>query len=119
MSGVMDIILGSVSVDGDGVEITTASPIDGSDTLVHTAVSGTTDIDLVDLWAYNDHSAAVVVHIKWGDGGDSVKVQIPSQAGWYLLCSGLPICDGNTIEASAATVNVVWLFPVITRVDKV
>jgi hypothetical protein len=114
----MDIITLSASADGDGIEVTTTSPIDGSDTLVHTAGSGTTDLDLVTLYAYNDHTAAVVLHLKWGDGGDSIKVSIPSQSGLYLVCEDLPIADGNTLEASAATVNVVWIYGRVKRVDK-
>lgn len=114
----MDIIMLSASADGDGVNITTASPIDGSDTTIHTAGSGTTDMDLVTLYAYNDHSAAVVLHLQWGDTTDSIKVSIPSQAGLFLICEDQPISDSNVITASAATVDVITLYGRVKRVDK-
>jgi hypothetical protein len=114
----MDKIQLSATADGDGVNIGTLSPIDGSDTTIHTAVSGTTDIDLVTLFAYNDHSAAVVLHLQWGDTTDSIKVSIPNQAGLVLIVADLPISDSNVITASAATVDVITIYGYVNRVDK-
>lgn len=107
----------SATADGDGVNVTTASPIDGSDTVIHTAVTGTTDIDLVTLFAYNDDTVDRVLHLKWGDSADSIKQTIPAQVGLVLVCADLPISDGNTIEASASAVNVVTLYGYVNRVD--
>jgi hypothetical protein len=107
----------SESADGDGIEITTASPIDGSDTLIHTAVSGTTDKDLITLFAYNDDTLDRVLHLKWGDSGDSIKQTIPSQAGLVLIVADLPISDGNTITASASAVNMIWIYGDVKRID--
>lgn len=107
----------SESADGDGIEISTASPIDGSDTLIHTAVSGTTDKDLVTLFAYNDDSADRTLHLKWGDTTDSIKQVIPFQAGLVLVAADLPISDGNTITASASAVNVLYLYGYVNRID--
>lgn len=114
----MDKIMLSASPDGDGINIGTLSPIDGSDTTVHTAGSGTTDLDLVTLFAYNDHSAAVVLHLQWGDSADSIKVSIPNQAGLVLIAADLPISDSNVITASAATVDVIAIYGYVNRVDK-
>lgn len=113
----MSKIMLSESADGDGIEVSTASPIDGSDTLIHTAGSGTTDKDLVTLYAYNDDTAARVLHLKWGDGGDSIKQSIPAQSGLVLVVADLPISDGNTITASASVVNMIWLYGIVTRID--
>jgi hypothetical protein len=113
----MSKLMLSESADGDGINITTASPIDGSDTLIHTAVSGTTDKDLVTLFAYNDHTAAVVLHLKWGDTTDSIKLSVSPQAGLALIVADLPISDGNTIAASAATVDVITIYGYVNRVD--
>lgn len=113
----MSKIMLSESPDGDGIEVTTPAPIDGSDTLIHTAVSGTTDKDLVTLFAYNDHTADVVLHLKWGDTADSIKQTIPAQAGLVLIAADLPISDGNTIAASAATVNVISIYGSVNRID--
>jgi len=110
-------IMPSASADGDGILVTTASPIDGSDTLIHTAVTGTTDIDYVTIYAYNDHTAEVDLHLKWGDGSVSIKQTIPNKAGLYLVVADLPINDGNTIEASASTTSVIVLFTSVSRMD--
>lgn len=100
----------SESADGDGINVSTASPIDGSDTLIHTAGSGTTHFDEVTLYAYNDDTQDRVLHLKWGDGADSIKMTIPAQAGLVLIAADLLISDGNTITASASAVDVVTIF---------
>lgn len=107
----------SPTADGDGINVATLSPIDGSDTLIHTAVSGTTDKDLVTLFGYNDHTSEVILHLKWGDGADSIKVPIPHQSGLVLIVADLPICDGNTIEASASVVDVITIYGYVNRID--
>lgn len=113
----MSKLMLSESADGDGINITTASPIDGSDTLIHTAVSGTTDKDLVTLFAYNDDTADRVLHLQWGDSADSIKQTIPAQSGLHVVCADLPISDGNTITASASAVNVVTVYGYVNRID--
>jgi len=110
-------IMLSESADGDGIRIGTAAPIDGSDTTIHTAVTGTTDKDLVTLFAYNDHTAAVALHLKWGDTTDSIIQSIPAQEGLVLVCADLPISDANVITASAATVDVITIFGYANRID--
>jgi hypothetical protein len=113
----MSKLMLSESPDGDGINITTASPIDGSDTLIHTAVSGTTDKDLVTLFAYNDDTVDRVLHLKWGDSTDPIKQPIAAQSGLVLVSPDLPISDGNTIEASASAVNVITLYGYVNRID--
>lgn len=113
----MSKLMLSESPDGDGINITTLSPIDGTDTAIHTAVTGTTDKDLVTLFAYNDHTSAVVLHIKWGDTTDSIKISVPSQAGLICVTADLPISDANTITASAATVDVITIYGYVNRID--
>lgn len=112
----MSKLMLSESPDGDGILVTTASPIDGSDTTIHTAVSGTTDMDLVTLFAYNDDTAARALHLKWGGGSASVKQGIPPQAGLTLLVADLPINNAGTIEASAEVANVVTVFGYVNRI---
>lgn len=113
----MSKLMLSESPDGDGILVTTTSPIDGSDTLIHTAGAGTTDKDLVTLFAYNDDTVEVKLHVKWGDGSVSIKQGIPPQAGLTLLTADMPISDGNTIEASAATGSKIVVFGYVNRID--
>lgn len=117
MAATMSKLTLSATADGDGVRVSTASPIDGSDTTIHTAVSGTTDKDLVTLYAYNKHTADVDLHLQWGDSTDAIIVSIPYKQGLVLVAADLPICDGNVITASASTVDVVTLYGSVTRID--
>lgn len=113
----MSRLMLSASADGDPITIATLAPIDGSDTLLHTGITGTTDIDHVTLFAYNDDTVAVTLHVKYGDGSISVKQAIPPQAGWVLIAADAPINDGNTIEAAATTINKIIVQGYVTRVD--
>lgn len=100
----------STSADGDGIRVSTLAPIDGSDTAIHTAVSGTTHWDEVTLFAYNKHTAAVSLELKWGDSTDPIIQTIPHKSGLVLVVADLLISDGNTITASAGTVDVVTIY---------
>jgi len=107
----------STQTDGDGIRVSTLAPIDGSDTAIHTAVTGTTDKHLVTLFAYNKHTADVALSIQWGDSTDPIIQTIPMQAGLVLVVADLPICDSNTITASASVVDVVTIYGYATLID--
>ena len=114
----MDKITLSESPDGDGIRVSTLAPIDGSDTLIHTAGAGTTDLDLVTLFVYSKHTGTVTLELKWGDSTDPIKVAVVPDAGLALLIADLPIADGNTITASASVVDVVTIYGYVNRIDK-
>jgi hypothetical protein len=105
----------SPQADGDGIRVSTASPIDGSDTTIHTAQSGTTHIDEVYLWASSKHTADVDLHVQWGDSTDAIIITIPPKVGLIPVVTGLVICDSNVVTASASTVDVVTLFGYAVR----
>lgn len=100
----------SPQADGDGIRVGTLAPIDGTDTTIHTAQSGTTHHDLVTLFAYNKHTATVSLEIQWGDSTDPIIQSIPVKSGLTLVVSDLPICDANVITASASVVDVVTIY---------
>lgn len=105
----------SPEADGDGIRVGTLAPIDGSDTTIHTAQSGTSHYDFVTLYAYNKHTADVSLELKWGDTTDPIIQTIPFKAGLVLIVSDLLICDANTITASASVVDVVTIFGTVKR----
>lgn len=110
----------SGSTDGKGVKVTTVSPLDGSDTTVHTAVSGTTDYDLVTLFAVNTDSVDRDLFIGWGgttDPDNLIRQTIPARSGLVLLTADLPIQNGQAIVASAAVANVVVVYGYVNRLD--
>lgn len=100
----------SPQADGDGIRVGTLSPIDGSDTTIHTAQSGTSHFDEVTLFAYNKNSSAVDLHLQWGDSTDAIITPIPALSGLVLVVSGLLICDSNVVTASASVVDVVTVY---------
>ena len=110
----------SGSTDGKGVKVTTASPLDGSDTTIHTGVSGTTDYDLVTLFAVNTDSADMELFIGWGgttDPDNLIRQTISARAGLVLVAADLPIQNGQVIVASAASANKIVVYGYVNRLD--
>ncbi len=102
----------SGSTHGRGIKVTTASPIDGSDTTIHTAVASTTDRDEVTLFAYNSDTQERELHLGWGGTtlpDDGLIVTIPAKSGWSLVVSDLLIRNSLVIVASASAVNVITI----------
>lgn len=100
----------SGSTHGRGIKVTTASPIDGSDTTIHTAVASTTDRDEVTLFAYNSDDTSRDLHIGWGGTtlpDDGLIVSIPPRSGWVLVVADLLIRNSLVVVASASVANVI------------
>lgn len=98
----------SESTDGKAIKIAaTATP----GTAIHTAVAGTTagTYDEIWLWAYNAHSADVVLTVELGGAAapDVIKQTIPFQKGLFLVIPGFILQNGAVIHAWAGTANVI------------
>jgi len=110
----------SGSTNGRGIKVTTVSPLDGSDTTIHTAVSGTTDTDLITLFAYNDDTVTRSLTLGWGgttDPDDLIIQNIPAQSGLTLLVADLPLRNSLVVVASASVANVIVIFGYVNRID--
>lgn len=110
----------SGSTDGKGIKVTTTSPLDGTDTTIHTASSGTTDYDLVTLYAINTDSADVDLFIGWGgttDPDNLIRQSIPTRSGLVLIAADLPIQNSADIVASASVANVVVIYGYVNHLD--
>jgi hypothetical protein len=110
----------SGSTNGRGIKVTTVLPVDGSDTTIHTAVSGTSDTDLITLFAYNDDSVARELELGWGgtsNPDDSIALRIPSRSGLVLVTADLPLRNGLVVVASAEAANVVVVYGYVNRID--
>lgn len=108
----------SGSTNGKAIKVAATST---PGTTIHTAVSGTTDLDLVTLYAYNHHTANVALTLEWGGTSspdDIVQVTVPYKAGPILLCEKRPLQNGLAIAAFAGTTNVVTIFGIVHRADK-
>ena len=101
----------SASTDGMAVKVSATST---PGTLIHTAVSGTTNgtYDEVWLWAYNGHTANVVLTIEFGGPtvpDQNIVVTIPFKVGLVPVVPGLILQNGATVKAFAGTTNVITL----------
>lgn len=101
----------SGSTDGKPIKITQTAT--AGDT-IHTAVAGQTagTFDEIWLWAYNGHTAAVVLTIEFGGAtvpDQNIVVTIPAKTGLVPVVPGLILQNGMVVKAFAATTAVVTL----------
>ena len=110
----------SGSTQGQGVKVVATST---AGTLIHTTGTSATIIDRLSIWAYNGHSADVVLTIEFGGAtvpDQNIVQTITTKTGLTLVVDGL-ILLGNgsvalTVKAFAATGNVIVLSGYVLRV---
>ena len=88
-------------------------------TTIHTAVSGTSDMDEVWLYAMNTDSADRKLTIEYGgttSPDDLIEQTITTEAGWTLVIPGLLLTNSLVIKAFAAAANVVVLNGYVNRI---
>jgi hypothetical protein len=106
---------------GDGLGILVAATATAG-TAIHTASSTATTIDEVWLYAYNNHSADILLTIEFGGvtaPKDVIKQTITKESGLVLVCAGL-VVQGNAsakvIRAFAATASQISIFGYVNRI---
>ena len=112
----------SGSTDYRGIKVTTQSPIDGTDTTIHTAVNNDPDYYAITLFAYNDDSVSKALHLGWGGTSlpdDSIIVSIPSQSGLVLVTADLPLRSGLVVVASASATSKIIVYGYVNRFQAV
>ena len=108
----------SGSTNGKGILVVATAT---AGTTIHTAVSGTTDIDEVWLYAVNAHSADIKLTLEWGEATEptgNIEQTVPYEAGLMLLAPGLLLQNGLTIKAFAGTANEVVIHGYVNKIDK-
>ena len=101
----------SGSTDGKAIKVVQTAT--AGDT-VHTAVAGTTagTFDEIWLWAYNGHTADVVLTLEFGGAtvpDQSIVVTVPFKAGLVPVVPGFILQNGMVVKAFAGTANVITL----------
>ncbi|MBE3142098.1 MAG: hypothetical protein IMZ53_16110 [Thermoplasmata archaeon] len=99
----------SGSTDGKPIKVAATATLG---TTIHTAVVGTTagTYDEIWLWAYNGHTANVVLTIEFGGAGvpdQNIVITIPFKEGLYAIVPGLILQNGMVVTAFAGTTNVI------------
>ena len=88
-------------------------------TTIHTAVSGTSDMDEIWLYAMNTDSADRKLTIEYGgttSPDDLIEQTITTEAGWTLIVPGLLLQNGLIVKAFAASANVVVINGYVNRI---
>lgn len=88
-------------------------------TLIHTAVTGTTNLDEIWLYAVNSSSTPVKLTIEWGEAtapDGNIEVSVPGEDGYMLIVPGLLLQNGLTVKAFAATANVIMINGYVNKI---
>lgn len=108
----------SGSTQGKQIRVnTTATP----GTLIHTAVTGTTDLDEVWLYAVNSDTTARKLTIEWGETNAPdglIEVTVPAEDGYMLVVPGLLLQNALVVRAFAAQSGVIMINGYVNRIDK-
>ena len=105
----------SESTDGLPVKVVQTATVG---TLIHT--SHATALDEVWLYAYNGHTAEVVLTVEYGGAtvpDQNIIITIPTKAGLTLVVPGLLLTNSKAIRAFAATANVITLSGFVNRIS--
>ena len=120
MANATAIIPFSASTQGQGVKVVATST---AGTLIHTTGTSATIIDRLSIWAYNGHSADVVLTIEFGGAtvpDQNIVQTITAQTGLTIVVDGLILLgDGAsalTVKAFAVTGDVIVLSGYVMRV---
>jgi hypothetical protein len=107
----------SGSTNGRGILVAATAT---AGTLIHTAVSGTSSLDEIWLYAHNTSATAVKLTIEWGgvtSPNDLIEVTIPVDGtGLVLVAPGLLLQNGLVVRAFAGTANVLNIFGYVNRI---
>lgn len=109
----MAVVKRKLSGSTDGKAIKVVQTATAGDT-IHTAVAGTTPgtFDEIWLWAYNGHTAAVILTIEFGGAtvpDQNIVVSIPPKSGLVPIVPGFILQNGMVVKAFASVANVVTL----------
>ena len=107
----------SGSTQGKNISVTGTTT--GASVTVHTAVSGTTDLDEIWLYACNTSATARVLTIEYGgttDQDDLVELEIAADSGMTLIIPGLLLQNSLVVKAFAASANVINLNGYVNRI---
>jgi len=107
----------SGSTNGKNISVTGNAT--GSAVTVHTATSGTSNLDEIWLYATNTSAAAVVLTIEMGgttDQDDLIEVSIAADSGMTLIIPGLLLQNSLVVKAFAASTDVININGYVNRI---
>jgi len=102
-----------------GKQILIAATTSASATQIHTAVAGSSSMDEVWLYAYNDSTGSSVLSLLWGgtvEPNDVVRISMLPRAGRNLIADGKLLANSNVISAYSDVANVIAIDGFINRI---
>ena len=108
----------SGSTNGKGILVVETAT---AGTLLHPAVSGSTALDEIWLYAVNSSDADVKLTLEWGEAtapNGNIEQTVPAESGLMLLVPGLLLQNGLTVKAFAGTTNVIVIHGYANKIDK-
>jgi hypothetical protein len=106
----------SGSVNGKAIKVAATSTLG---TTIHTAVSGTSNIDEIWLYAVNSSGADVSLTIEFGEAtapDGNIYVTIPAYSGLKLIVPGLLLQNSLVVTAFASVANVICVHGYVNRI---
>lgn len=106
----------SGSTDGKQIKVVATA---SAGTTIHTAVSGTSSLDEIWLYAYNSDSADRTLTIQYGgttSPDNDIKINIPFQQGRFLVCDGMLLQNASVVRAFASAANVIMIDGFVNRI---
>lgn len=88
-------------------------------TLIHTAVTGTIDMDEIWLYVTNNHTAALSLTIEFGGTSspdDLIQMSIPAKTGLFLIVPGFLLNNSLVVRAFAQTANLLCISGWVNRI---
>jgi hypothetical protein len=106
----------SGSTDGKAIKVVQTAT---AGTTIHTAVSGTSDIDEIWLYAVNSSASAVKLTLEWGEAtapDGNIELSVVAESGLVLLTAGLLLQNSLVVKAFAASANVILIHGYVNRI---
>lgn len=106
----------ALSASTDGLPVKVAATATAG-TTIHTAHA--TSLDEIWLYAYNGHSADVVLTVEFGGAtvpDQNIILTVSTKAGLILVIPGLLLTNSKVLKAFAATANVITLSGFVNRI---
>ena len=106
----------SCSTDGKAIKVVQTAT---AGTTIHTAVSGTSDIYEIWLYAVNSSASAVKLTLEWGEAtapDGNIELAVAAESGLVLLTAGLLLQNSLVVKAFAASANVILIHGFVNRI---
>jgi len=108
----------SGSTNGKAIKVVATAT---AGTTIHTAVSGSSSLDEVWLYAHNSSASTVKLTLEWGEAtapDGNIEINIGAEgAGLVLVAPGILLQNSLIIKAFAGTANVVTLTGYVNRIS--